>query len=122
MRIGEVARRAGVSVRALRYYEEQGLLPAERGPGGQRHYPGSAVDRVGLIRQLFAAGLASRSVREVLPSVYSGSVAPGLVEHLESERDRISERIAELSAARERLDAVIDNTRNPPPECRQPRG
>ncbi|CAL9472624.1 MerR family transcriptional regulator [Streptomyces werraensis] len=121
MRIGEVARRAGVSVRALRYYEEQGLLPAERGPGGQRHYPGSAVDRVGLIRQLFAAGLASRSVRKVLPSVYSGTVAPGLVEHLESERARIDERIAELSAARERLDAVIANTRNPPPECRRPR-
>ncbi|MEU0045215.1 MerR family transcriptional regulator [Streptomyces werraensis] len=121
MRIGEVARRAGVSVRALRYYEEQGLLPAERGPGGQRHYPGSAVDRVGLIRQLFAAGLASRSVRKVLPSVYSGTVAPGLVEHLESERARIDERIAQLSAARERLDAVIANTRNPPPECRSPR-
>ncbi|CAL9485404.1 MerR family transcriptional regulator [Streptomyces althioticus] len=121
MRIGEVARRAGVSVRALRYYEEQGLLPAERGPGGQRHYPASAVDRVGLIRELFAAGLASRSVREVLPSVYSGSVPPGLVEHLENERTRISERIAELSEARERLDAVIANTRNPPPECRHPR-
>ncbi|MGX1679565.1 MerR family transcriptional regulator [Streptomyces althioticus] len=121
MRIGEVARRAGVSVRALRYYEEQGLLPADRGPGGQRHYPASAVDRVGLIRQLFAAGLASRSVREVLPSVYSGSVPLGLVEHLENERTRISKRIAELSEARERLDAVIANTRNPPPECRHPR-
>ncbi|MFI9466079.1 MerR family transcriptional regulator [Streptomyces sp. NPDC052492] len=121
MRIGEMARRAGVSVRALRYYEEQGLLPAERGPGGQRHYPGSAVDRVGLIRQLFAAGLASRSVREVLPSVYSGSVPPGLVEHLESERARISERIADLTAARDRLDGVIANTRNPPPECTHPR-
>lgn len=60
-------------------------------------------------------------MRKVLPSVYSGTVAPGLLEHLESERARIDERIAQLSAARERLDAVIANTRNPPPECRSPR-
>lgn len=80
MRIGEVARRAGVSVRALRYYEEQDLLRAERSSGGQRRYPDSAVDRVQLIQQLYAAGLPSRSVREVLRSVYSrhgGAGAPG---------------------------------------------
>ncbi|MBU5894384.1 MerR family transcriptional regulator, partial [Vibrio cholerae O1] len=73
MRIGEVTRRAGVSVRALRYYEEQDLLRAERSSGGQRRYPDSAVDRVQLIQQLYAAGLPSRSVREVLRSVYAGT-------------------------------------------------
>ncbi|MER5950479.1 MerR family transcriptional regulator [Streptomyces sp. NPDC001904] len=117
MRIGEVARQSGVSVRALRYYEEQDLLRADRSAGGQRQYPDSAVDRVHLIQQLFAAGLPSRSVREVLRCVYSGSVAPGLLDQLESERARISERITDLVAARERLDAVIATTRNPPPEC-----
>ncbi|MET3987319.1 MerR family transcriptional regulator [Streptomyces sp. PvR034] len=117
MRIGEVARQAGVSVRALRYYEEQDLLRSERSPGGQRHYPDAAVARVRLIQQLFAAGLPSRSVREVLPCVDSGTAAPGLLEHLEAERARISERINDLTAARERLDTVIANTRNPPPEC-----
>lgn len=44
MRIGEVAKKAGVSVRALRYYEEQDLLPAERSSGGQRQYPGVEED------------------------------------------------------------------------------
>ncbi|WP_064456375.1 MerR family transcriptional regulator [Streptomyces hygroscopicus] len=117
MRIGEVARQAGVSVRALRYYEEQDLLQAERSSGGQRQYPDSAVDRVYLIQQLFAAGLPSRSVREVLRCVYSGTVSPGLLDQLESERARISGRINELLAARDRLDGVIATTRNPPPEC-----
>ncbi|MEU9059571.1 MerR family transcriptional regulator [Streptomyces sp. NPDC048430] len=117
MRIGEVARQAGVSVRALRYYEEQDLLHAERSSGGQRQYPDSAVDRVHLIQQLFAAGLPSRAVREVLRCVYSGTVEPGLLDQLESERARISERITGLLAARERLDGVIATTRNPPPEC-----
>ena len=117
VRIGEVAAEAGVSVRALRYYEEQGLLRSERNAGGQRLYTESAVERVRLIRQLFAAGLPSRSVREVLPCVDEGAAPPGLVDHLEVERDRISERIADLLAARDRLDVVIANTRNPPPEC-----
>lgn len=117
MRIGEVAARAGVSVRALRYYEEQDLLRSERNAGGQRRYAESAVDRVRLIQQLFAAGLPSRSVREVLPCMDEGTAPPGLVEHLEVERDRISERITDLLAARDRLDVVIANTRNPPPEC-----
>lgn len=117
MRIGEVAERAGVSVRALRYYEQQGLLGSDRSAGGQRRYPDTAVGRVRLIQQLFAAGLPSRSVRQVLPCVDSGTAAPGLLEHLEAERARITDRIADLAAARERLDDVIANTRNPPAHC-----
>jgi DNA-binding transcriptional MerR regulator len=59
MRIGELAARTGVSVRALRYYEEQELLAPERSTTGQRHYPDDAVDRVELIQQLYAAGLST---------------------------------------------------------------
>ena len=44
MRIGELAQRTGVSERSLRYYGEQGLLGAERTPGGHHDYPDSAVD------------------------------------------------------------------------------
>ncbi len=47
MRIGDVAHRAGVSARALRYYEQRGLLVADRTPSGQRSYPESAVDACG---------------------------------------------------------------------------
>ncbi|RII09646.1 Redox-sensitive transcriptional activator SoxR [Streptomyces sp. YIM 130001] len=106
-----------MSVRALRYYEEQDLLQSERSAGGQRQYSDTAVDRVGLIQQLFAAGLPSKSVREVLPCVDSGTAAPGLLDHLETERARISRRITDLNAARDRLDVVIANTRNPPAHC-----
>ncbi|MFJ4686704.1 MerR family transcriptional regulator [Streptomyces sp. NPDC088789] len=113
MRIGEVAARAGVSVRALRYYEEQDLLQACRSPGGQRRYCDTAVGRVRLIQQLYAAGLPSRVVREVLPCVESGEASPALMERLEAERVRIDQRITDLMAARERLDAVISNTWDP---------
>ncbi|MDT0435988.1 MULTISPECIES: MerR family transcriptional regulator [Streptomyces] len=116
MRIGEVADKAGVSVRALRYYEEQDLLPADRSPGGQRHYPDSAVDRVRLIQLLYAAGLPSRVVRQVLPCVDSGRAAPTLLGQLEEERARIDGRITDLLAVRDRLDDVIALTIDPDPD------
>ncbi|MBN9736630.1 MULTISPECIES: MerR family transcriptional regulator [unclassified Pseudonocardia] len=107
MRIGEVAARAGVSVRSLRYYEEQGLLRSTRNPGGQRRYPDGAVDRVGLIQQLYASGLPSRAVREILPFADSGEVSPELLDLLVAERDRLDRRLAELQDVRDRLDRCI---------------
>ncbi|MBF4630921.1 MerR family transcriptional regulator [Clavibacter michiganensis subsp. phaseoli] len=116
LRIGDVAGRAGVSTRALRYYEEQGLLPAERTTSGQRVYPEAAVERVQLIQQLFAAGLPSRTIRQLLPSVDSGVAAPASLALLRSERDRITAAIAELERAREELNRVIDICLHPTPE------
>lgn len=107
MRIGELAARSGVSVRALRYYEEQRLLGAERSPSGQRHYPQSAVERVLLIRQLYAAGLSSRVIADLLPCVVGGNATPELVARLSAERDRIDSQIAALVTVRGRLDSVV---------------
>ncbi|MFF5756950.1 MerR family transcriptional regulator [Streptomyces longwoodensis] len=107
MRIGELAARAGVSVRALRYYEEQHLLTPERSPSGQRHYPEAAVEQVGVIQQLYAAGLSSRTIVALLPCVVDGLATPELLARLAAERDRIDERIADLTAARDRLQSVI---------------
>lgn len=108
MRIGALAARTGVSVRALRYYEEQKLLAPERSPSGQRHYPHSAVDRVLLIRQLSAAGLSSKGIVDLMPCVVDGNATPDLLDRLSAERDRVDGRIAELISTRERLDSVID--------------
>jgi len=107
MRIGELAARTGVSVRALRYYEEQQLLTSERSPSGQRHYRESAVDQVELVQQLYAAGLSSRTIVELMPCVIDGNATEELLERLAAERDRIDERITDLSRARNRLDSVV---------------
>lgn len=116
MRIGDVAERAGVSTRALRYYEEQGLLPAERTARGQRVYEEAAVERVTLIQQLFAAGLASRTIVELLPCVDRGEASEGALALLRQERDRITASIAELEKARAQLDGVIEISLHPDPE------
>jgi DNA-binding transcriptional MerR regulator len=109
MRIGELAARTGVSVRSLRYYEEQDLLASERSPSGQRHFPESAVDRVQLIQQLYAAGLPSRSILELLPCVVDGRATPELLDRLSAERDRIDRQIGDLVSTRNRLDTVVTN-------------
>ncbi|XVQ06584.1 MerR family transcriptional regulator [Spirillospora sp. CA-255316] len=107
MRIGELAARTGVSVRSLRYYEQQSLLAAERSPSGQRHYPGSAVDRVRLIQQLYAAGLSSKTIAELIPCVVDGRVTPELLARLATQRDHIDKQIAGLTDTRNRLDSII---------------
>jgi DNA-binding transcriptional MerR regulator len=107
IRIGEVARGAGVSVRAVRYYEQQGLLPAERSPSGQRLYRQDAISRVRFFQQMFAAGLTSRRITELLPCWDSGHTDAEQRAMLRVERERIQARIDELQAARDRLDEVI---------------
>lgn len=111
LRIGELARRTGVSVRSLRYYEARGLLEAQRTGGGQRSYQGDAVDRVLLIQQLFAAGLSSADIAELLPCMRTGRTTTAMVQRLERERARMEEQIGQLRAARDRLDGVLADAR-----------
>lgn len=113
MRIGELSRRTGVSERSLRYYEQQGLLVAERTPGGRREYPEQAVDRVIRIQELFAAGLNSRKIAQLLPCMRDADggpseiATPRLVSNLVAERARIDRMITDLVNSREVLDEVI---------------
>ena len=117
MRIGELATKTGVSVRALRYYEEQDLLTAARSSRGQRHYLDSAVDRVHLIQMLYAAGLSSRTILDLLPCVDAKVNTPQSRAMLRAERDRIDQQITQLRQARERLDAVIAFSESPASGC-----
>lgn len=116
MRIGDLAAETGVSVRSLRYYEEQGLLTASRTASGQRVYTDAAVERVQLVQQLFAAGLASRTIVQLLPCVDRGESTPESFALLIAERDRITAQLAELESARQRLDEVIAITEHPTAE------
>lgn len=111
MKIGDLARSTGVSVRSLRYYEQRRLLVARRTPGGQRLYEQNAVERVTLIKELFAAGLSSDGVVQLLPCADSGTATPAMVERLICERARIDAEVSRLAATRDRLDQIIVETR-----------
>ncbi|MEV3961969.1 MerR family transcriptional regulator [Nocardia sp. NPDC050193] len=112
MRIGTLSDRSGVSVRLLRYYEEQGLLLPSRSPSGYREYGEDAVRTVRDIRTLLAAGLSTRTIAELLPCMVDNGqgLAPGCPEMLDDlyrERERIDLAVESLLLARAGLDALI---------------
>lgn len=113
MRIGELAARAGVSVRSLRYYEEQDLLVSTRSAGGQRHYTEGDIERVVFIQRLYTAGLSSRTILELMPcrDAPSDENSDAALDRMAQERDRLSAHIADLLNTRDALDGLIASAR-----------
>jgi DNA-binding transcriptional MerR regulator len=109
MRIGELAARTGVSVRSLRYYEEQGLLVSTRSSGGQRHFTEDDIERVDFIQRLYVAGLSSRTILELMPcrDAPSDENSDSALERMAQERDRLSANIEELLHTRDSLDGLM---------------
>jgi DNA-binding transcriptional MerR regulator len=112
MRISELARQAGTTPRALRYYEEQGLLRPARRASGYRHYELQAVSTVRHIQLLLSAGLNTTVIAEILPCIPDDVtvLAPTCTELLDAlaeERIRITKSIGRLVAARDVLDRLI---------------
>jgi DNA-binding transcriptional MerR regulator len=113
VRIGELAARAGVSVRSLRYYEEQGLLASTRTAGGQRWYAEVDVERVVLVQRLYAAGLSSSTIATLMPCVDTPSEAASVaaLARMAEERERLDAHIADLHRIRATLDEVMQSAR-----------
>lgn len=107
MRIGELATTTGVSVRALRYYEEQDLLASERSENGQRRYDEKSANRVQLIQQFYAAGISSAAIREMLPCVATGVASPQVLAKLHGHRSSVVKQIEDLRETLHKLDSVI---------------
>jgi DNA-binding transcriptional MerR regulator len=114
VRIGELAKRTGTSVRLLRYYEEQGLITSTRSHSGQRHFTEHAVGRVEFVRRLLVAGVPTRAIAEMMPCMDSPSeeTVDDAMGHLSRERDRITAHIGELARACEAIDDLLDAARD----------
>ncbi len=67
MKIGELSRRTGVSVRMLRYYEGEGLLAPPRTDSGYRDYGPAEEETVRRIKMLGAAGMTLETIQQLLP-------------------------------------------------------
>lgn len=111
MRIGELAKATGTTARALRHYEQAGLISSERASNGYRVYDERAVVRVRNIRHLLAAGLTLDDVRVFLPCL-DGDVAaaPPSDKGLRVALERLAvldQRIAAQTEARDRLEAAL---------------
>jgi DNA-binding transcriptional MerR regulator len=116
MRIGELARAAGTTPRAIRYYEQQGLLSADRTSNGYRAYSPTAVPRVRNIRKLLALGFSTEEAHSFLPCLDRDLVLePDGGVFCAASADVITHKIAvldgEISALtemRDRLAATLD--------------
>ncbi|WP_369203235.1 MerR family transcriptional regulator [Streptomyces sp. PU-14G] len=107
MRIGELARRTGTTARALRHYEQAGLLTSERAANGYRLYPTSAEVRVRNIRYLLDAGLTLQDVGFFAAcldgDVTAGEPSPEALRVVEERLAVLEARIAAHTEARDRL-------------------
>lgn len=111
IRVGDLSALTGVSPRLLRYYENQGILTAQRSSTGQRLFGSGTVERVLIIRELLAAGLPIRVIRELIdcirePGGLEPCAVPVLVEHLND----FNARIANLATTRDSLQGLIDGS------------
>ena len=107
--IGQVARRTGLSVSALRYYGDEGLVHAERTPGGQRAYRRDVLRRISFIRIAQTVGLSLDEIRQALASLPEGRT-PSKADWARlsaSWRPRLDDRIASLVRLRDDLDSCI---------------
>ena len=107
--IGQVAARAGVAPSALRYYEEQGLVSAERTPGGARRYHRSVLRRLAFVRAAQNVGLSLTEIRDALATLPEGRppTARDWARLSVGWRDRLDEQIAALTQLRDGLTSCI---------------
>jgi len=121
MRIGELARITGATPRALRFYEDEGLLDSERASNGYRVYAEGAVLRVRNIRELLALGFTISDVKAFvthldhdLPPIF-GEAGP-CTTSMRVARERLAslrERIDALTALHDRIAARLQATNSP---------
>lgn len=119
--IGQLARRAGVGVETIRFYERQGLLAEpDRLPSGYRQYAGDAVDRVRFIRQAKDLGFSLREIQDLLElRVDAGSTCGDVKERARAKIADIEERIAGLERMKSALRSLERRCRGqgPTSEC-----
>jgi MerR family copper efflux transcriptional regulator len=122
MRIGELAEQAGISTKAIRYYEQVGILaPPARTPSGYRSYDQTALGRLEFVRAAQAVGLTLGEIRQIIAFRDDGQApcahVTGLLQRRAADLDR---RVRELQRLRGELRqlarraATLDPERCPP--------
>jgi len=111
MLIGELAERAGTSTRTLRYYEQHGLVQADRDANGYRRYDDSELRVVHEIRALLAVGFALDDIRPFVACLRAGNetghVCPDSVVVLRRKLAEVDGYIDQLATVRTQLQAQL---------------
>ncbi|MGH7531697.1 MAG: MerR family transcriptional regulator [Gemmatimonadales bacterium] len=107
MRIGELSRRSGASVRAIRHYDRQGLVASRRLQNGYREFDGSMVERVRVIRDLIGAGFTVDELRSLAECLQAcpddGRCSARTATLYRRKLDRVDGQMRALATLRRRL-------------------
>lgn len=107
--VGEVARRAGVAVSALHFYEAKGLISSERTEGNQRRYTRDVLRRIAFIRVAQRVGIGLAEIGAALATL-PATAAPTRADWARLSaawRSELDERIVQLRKLRDTLDDCI---------------
>lgn len=111
LRIGAVARNAGVNIQTLRYYERRGLLrPPDRTASGYREYPSEAVRLVRFIKRAQDLGFTLKEVGELIAlRDASGRRRAGVRALAEAKMRDIDRKLGQLQAMRGALSTLVES-------------
>lgn len=117
MKIGDVAERTQVAARLIRYYEQQGLLTAQRAANGYRTYSEADVARVSRVAGLVQAGIPTRLVKVLLDAEEANardepSCPIAVAEQLAAELEGLEARIACLTRSRDTIRSYLTRTQH----------
>ena len=118
MRIGELAEQAGISTRAIRHYDQIGILtPPARTASGYRSYDETAVGRLGFVRAAQAVGLTLGEIRQIIAFRDNGQAPCAHVTDLLQRRTaELDARVAELQQLRGELRQLAERAATLDPE------
>ncbi|WP_168123688.1 MerR family transcriptional regulator [Paenibacillus sp. HB172176] len=123
MKIGELSRRTGVSIRSIRYYEQQGLLQSVRLENGYRDYYPYAVEQVRSIQLYLNLGLTTEQIAGFLHCVMTSKEAfcENVLPVFQQKLAELDDQIQLLSAIRanlvDRVESIMEEQRRNADAC-----
>jgi MerR family redox-sensitive transcriptional activator SoxR len=107
--VGEVAKRSGVAVSTLHYYESEGLIRSWRNQGNQRRYAREVLRRVAVIKVAQRSGIPLASIRKALEGLPDGRTPTAEDWKMLSAgwKTELNDRITRLTRLRDQLDGCI---------------
>jgi MerR family redox-sensitive transcriptional activator SoxR len=107
--VGELARRCGITIATVHFYEAKGLIQGQRSAGNQRRYSRDTLRRIAIIKIAKRAGIPLASIKVALDELPSGRplTSKDWANLSTSWRDLLTERILSLTRLRDQLDGCI---------------
>lgn len=107
--VGQIAKRSGIPVSTLHFYEAKGLIKSERNAGNQRRYPRHILRQLAVIRVAQSLGLSLAEIKEHLDTLpHDGPPSAKDWKRLSSEWSReLEEKIEKMTALKEKLTVCI---------------